>query len=35
VASALALVLLVFALAVYVAFTRILGVQRLFGGTRA
>jgi ABC-type spermidine/putrescine transport system permease subunit I len=35
VASALALVLLVFALAIYVAFTRILGVQRLFGGARA
>ena len=34
VASALALVLLVIALGVYVAFTRILGVQRLFGGAR-
>jgi ABC-type spermidine/putrescine transport system permease subunit I len=35
VASALAVVLLVLSLGIYVAFTRILGVQRLFGGTRA
>ena len=33
-ASALALVLLVVALAVYVGFTRVLGVERLYGGAR-
>lgn len=35
VASALALVLLVLSLGIYVAFTRLLGVQKLFGGARA
>lgn len=34
-ASALAFVLLVLSLGIYVVFTRILGVQRLFGGSRA
>lgn len=33
-ASALAFVLLVVALAVYIAFTKLLGVQRLYGGSR-
>ena len=33
-ASALALVLLVIALAIYVGFTKVLGVERLYGGTR-
>jgi putative spermidine/putrescine transport system permease protein len=35
VASALALVLLALSLGIYVLFTRLLGVQRLFGGARA
>ncbi|MDP9354214.1 MAG: ABC transporter permease [Chloroflexota bacterium] len=34
-ASALALVLLLVALVIYVVFSRILGVERLYGGTRA
>ncbi|HEY7030595.1 MAG TPA: ABC transporter permease [Thermomicrobiales bacterium] len=34
-AAALALILLVVSLVVYVVFTRVLGVERLYGGTRA
>jgi ABC-type spermidine/putrescine transport system permease subunit I len=34
-ASALALVLLVIAMVIYLIFDRMLGVQRLYGGTRA
>jgi putative spermidine/putrescine transport system permease protein len=34
-ASALALILLIVALAIYVVFSRVLGVERLYGGTRA